>query len=301
MSRSSCEWVHRRLPLLVGDGEGVSNEGCDLAIADREQVQHHLADCASCRKLRAELEETIRILGLASEQLATSPASTSVWALLEDRIQRHQETQSRSQWHQVARAICPRLVRNTLDRIDHSWGHLLGELPLRSAWARDSLIDWIIEFSLYVRVRRAIALRTFFQPGIPRLGFGLGVIMVLLTVFLTVACADRQRFLAELQISANTSPISEVEPFQARSRREIGHVVTLTAPDVDSRVSNSLAQSDPIPVAEVPVPGPGASVKSVGTATAAATAAPTSSPRLDFDLEHGTPMPSQTRTGNLTY
>ena len=86
----------------------------------------------------------------------------------------------------------------------------------------------------------------------PRFGFGLGVTMVAALVLLTVAMVDRQRFLAEAQITANAAPIPMFEANQVSSRDVAGQVVTATVPTTQTRVSNSLAQSDSAPLSEAP-------------------------------------------------
>ena len=254
MSRPSCEWVHQRLPLLVGDGDGLTGEGSDLDAADRDRIERHLVDCAPCRERRAELEQTIAILGLAAEQPAPEPDTLSVWPMLEQRIRQHHAEQSRSRWRRIVRAICPQVIRNAVDRLDRSWGHLPGELPLRLAWAGDSFYDWMSGCSPLARSGEALDLGLSWTAT-PRLGLGLGVAMAVAVVLLVVAMADRQRFHAEIQIAANTAPIPMLETHRGKSREEAGHVVTATVPSTDTRVSNSLAQADSIPAPEAPAPG----------------------------------------------
>jgi hypothetical protein len=300
MSCPSCEWVHRRLPLLVGDSDDLSGEGSDLDAPDRDRIERHLADCASCRERRAELKQTIAILGLAAEQMAVGPGSPSLWPKLEQRIQQHQMHQSGSTWRRLARAICPRVVRSTIDRIDRAWGHLPGELPLHLAWARDSVHEWTSGLSSLTGSVKALEVGMSLRTATPRLGIGLGVAMAVAAALLVGAIVDRQRFHAESQIAANADPIPSLGAYQGKLREEAVHVVT-TVPSVNTRVSNSLAQGDTAPVAEIPVPGQAVPAKAVGTATAAATVVPTSSPRYDFDLEHGTPMLPESRGGKPTY
>jgi anti-sigma factor RsiW len=305
MSFPSCEWVHRRLPLLVGDSDGLTDEGSDLDAPDRDRIERHLAECAPCRERRTELEQTIAILGLAAEQMAVGPGAPSLWPMLEQRIQQYHIQQSRSSWHRLARLICPRMIRNAFDRLDRAWGHLPGELPLHLAWARDSFHEWMGGLSSLTRSVKALKLNMVLQNVTPRLGVVLGGAMAVVAALLVVAVVDRQRFHAESQIAANTGPIPRLDPYRSKMREEAMHVVT-SVPSTNTRVSNSLVQGDTTPVAEIPVPGQAVPAKAIGTATAAATVAPTSSPRYespryDFDLEHGTPMLPDSRGGKPTY
>ena len=300
MSRLSCEWVHQRLPLLVGDADGISGEGSDLDAADRNRIERHLMECAPCSEFRVELEQTIAILQLAAQQPAIEPGTPSIWPVLEQQIRYHAE-QSCSRWRRLGRAVCPQMVQNAIDRLDRSWGHLPGELPLRLVWARDSLREWTSGCSLFARSGETFDLGIPLRAVLPRLGIGLGLGIAAVVVLLAVAMADRQRSHAEGQIAANTTPIPMLETHRGQLREEAGHLATVTVPSTDTRVSSSLAQLDSAPPIEAPVPGQSPPSKAVGTATAAAIMVPTSSPRLDFDLEHGTPMPPETRGGKPTY
>jgi len=139
-----------------------------------------------------------------------------------------------------------------------------------------------------------------------RLGFGLGLAAASAVVLLVVAMADRQRSHAEIQIAANAAPFPRLESHRREPREQAGQLATATVPSVETRVSSSLVQADPSPPTQAPASGQNPPARAAGTATAAATvvptsSVPTSSPRYDFDLEHGTPMPLETRGGKPTY
>jgi hypothetical protein len=79
-------------------------------------------------------------------------------------------------------------------------------------------------------------------------------------------------------------------------------VIIATEPITHSHASNSLAQAGETEFRESAMTNPAVpAVKAVTTATSETTSAPTSSGRYDFYLEHGTPMPPESRGGKSAY
>ena len=250
MTRPSCAWVHQRLPLLVGDDESLSDEGRDLDPAERARIARHLEDCAPCRERRAKLEHTMAILGLAAQQTAPGPDTPSVWPMLDRRIRDHHAARSRSRWHRLGRALCPQIVRNAIDRLDRTWGHLPCELPLRLAWAGDWFRDRVSGSEPGPGSSKAPGVGRAFLAAAPRLGLAIAAAVMLLVV----AMADRHRSRAEIQIAANAAPIPGLEPRQGQPREEAGHVITAIVPSTETRVSSSLARTDPPPLPDPSTP-----------------------------------------------
>ena len=143
------------------------------------------------------------ILGLAAQQTAPGPDTPSVWPMLDRRIRDHHAARSRSRWHRLGRALCPQIVRNAIDRLDRTWGHLPCELPLRLAWAGDWFRDRVSGSEPGPGSSKAPGVGRAFLAAAPRLGLAVAAAVVLLVV----AMADRHRSHAEIQIAANAAPI----------------------------------------------------------------------------------------------
>jgi hypothetical protein len=297
MGRSSCDWVHDWLPLLVDDSDGLACEGNDLNAEDRRLIKHHLTECSSCRQRQAALEKAISVLRIAAVDMTTGLRTPSLWPRLEERIQRHQK-QSRSRWLRTLRAICPEGIRVTADRFFCCCGQLRSNLPLQLAWTRDSLGDFLANRARSVYSSKRPRLGRTFRFAAPRVGFGLAAAGMVL--FLLVVVMQRRQTQPEARIAADTASLPSMQLSLPESPEASEDVVTATSSSTVSRASDSLFLASPA------VPAAAASMGQIATAKTAATittttATATSAPRYDFDLEHGTPMPPETRAGKPAY
>jgi len=299
MGRPSCDWVHERLPLLVDDSDGISCEGNDLSVEDRCRLEHHLAECASCRQHRAALEKAIAILSIAATEMTAGLRTPSLWPMLEERIQHH-HAQSRSTWLRALRSICPEGIRITADRFIRGCDHLRGDLPLQLAWTRDSLGDFLAGRAWFAfssgRSRHGAAHRSV----TPRFGLGFSLAMAGMVVLFLVVVIQQRKTLAEARIAANAVPVPSLELPLPELPEASKDVVTATSSSTVARASDSLALASPPVLPAAPSMGQIATAKTAATATTTATSA-TSPTRYDFDLEHGTPMPPETRGGKPAY
>ena len=299
MGRSSCDWVRAWLPLLVDDSDGLACESNDLNAEDRRLIEQHLAECSSCRQHQAALEEAISVLSIAAADMAVELRTPSLWPKLEERIQRHQE-QSRSRWLRTLRAICPEGIRTTADRFFCCCGHLRSNLPLQLAWTRDSLGDFLANRAWPVFSSRRSRLGSTFRFVTPRVGFGFSLAVAGMIMLLLVVVMQRRQTQAEARIAADTAPLPSMQLPLPELPEASEDVVTATSSSTVSRASKSLS------LATSAVPAAAASMGQITTAKTAstittATATATSAPRYDFDLEHGTPMPPETRADKPTY
>jgi hypothetical protein len=299
MGRSSCDWVHDWLPLLVDDSDGLACEGNDLNAEDRRLIEQHLTECSSCRQHQAGLEKAISVLSIAAADMTTGLRIPSLWPRLEERIQRHQK-QSRSRWLRTLRAICPEGIRVTADRFFCGCGQLRSNLPLQLAWTRDSLGDFLANRARPVfSSRRSRPGRTF-RFLTPQVGFGFSLAAAGMVLFLLVVVMQRRQTQPEARIAADTAPLSSMQLPLPELPEASEDVVTATSSSTVSRASDSLS------LASSAVPAAAASMGQIATAKTASTittttATATSAPRYDFDLEHGTPMPPETRAGKPAY
>jgi Putative zinc-finger len=299
MGRSSCDWVRTWLPLLVDDSDGLACEGSDLNAEDRRLIEQHLTACSSCRQHQAALEEAISVLRFAAADMAAGLRTPSLWPKLEERIQRHQE-QSRSRWLWTLRAICPEGIRITADRFFCGCGQLRSNLPLQLAWTRDSLGDFLANRVWPVFSSRRSRLGGTFRILTPRVGFGFSLAVAGMVMLLLVVVMQRRQTQAEARIAADTAPLPSMQLPLPEMPEATEDVVTATSSSTVSRASKSLS------LATSAVPAAAASMGQIATAKTAstittATATATSAPRYDFDLEHGTPMPPETRSDKPTY
>lgn len=70
MGRSSCDWVHARLPLLVDDGDGLACEDNDLDTEDRRLIKDHLTHCPRCQQRQTDLKKAFTVLSIAAAEMA---------------------------------------------------------------------------------------------------------------------------------------------------------------------------------------------------------------------------------------
>jgi hypothetical protein len=274
MGNRECHWIRARLPLWVvrGDEHGgheTHGERGDLSGRERRHIERHLALCPACREYRASLDQALGALAIAATQLPVWSEAPSLWPALERRIADRNA-------HPVARR--PKPDRGASDRSPRSWGDFAGTHSSRPPGTHDTIGD-------------AVAGRDRWQPRSRRwagLILKVGVAAAVLVAFAGLSVVRQQWTNAQSTILANALPLAEP-------------VVAPTAPDEPPREvvdrdkvdvpANQLAEAEPPRPAEAPTVGIDAAV------------APKSPPntRFGFDLEHGTPMPPDSRDAKPVY
>jgi hypothetical protein len=293
MSNPACEWVRARLPLWVGvndDPTEQNGERDDLSPEDRQSIEGHLGTCPPCRQHQADLDRACHALSEAAGALLVAPDAPSLWPSLEPRMEAH-DARTRPSWVRAVHRVTDRGLRALTD--------LDGDRPIRSAWMRDSLGELLEGAGLSRRGTptcngmgepsgrgRKAASQSGWRPGWVT---GAGVAAAILTLVIALPAVRRQHADAQAVINANAEPL----PVQAMP--SIPVEADKPAPQVlaDDRgiPPRELAQAEPIPVPQAPSAGHEGS-PSPRTAT---------SSRLNFDLEHGTPMPPEARDPKPVY
>jgi hypothetical protein len=292
MGTASCEWVRQWLPLLVEDADESRGDGDDLSCADRHQIVLHVDACKPCREYRASLEAALSLLAAgAAEPPVESDFSASIWPNLEMRIQRHHE-RSESKWVQWLWSICPMGFRVASERLSRGCGRLRGEVPLQVAWLRDSL-DEALEARL-TRLTSCLDMgsESALRGPLLRLGYSLAVALILALVVMPMV--HRRQVQAEAQITANAVPLPSDESAWDGVVDELVDKDRATGTSSPVHVSDTLAQTDRVQTAEASATGQSAGPSAKPSVTAA-------SPRLDFDLEQGIPMPPDARGSKPAY
>jgi hypothetical protein len=288
-----CEWVREWLPLLVADGEETSSEGTDLSPQDRHRIELHLDGCKPCRQRRAALEGALSLLATVAAEPPVEPGGSSVWPKLEERIQIY-HARSQSRWLQFLREVWPAGIRAAVDRFSRGWGQIRDELPLRIAWLRDSVHEF-----LHARLTGETpvsdpSLDSPLRGMLPKLGFSLAI--ACLAVLIVIPLIHRRQVQADAQIAADAAPIPDPDEIPLAELRE-EPAAPAAASHPDSYSSETLAMADPVPVPAPPAVGQGQN--SAAKPTVTVTPAPAS--RYDFDLEHGIPMPPDSRGSKPAY
>jgi len=291
MGNPACEWVRVRLPLWVGVNDDPierNAERDDLSPEDCQSIEEHLGACPSCRQHQADLERAYHALASAAGTLLVAPDAPSLWPLLAERMKAH-DARTRPPWIRAVNRVTDRGLRALTD--------LDGERPLRSAWMRDSLGEVLEGAGL---ARRGVQARN--GPGEPpgrgqkaaaQSGWrpawvtGAGVAAAILAMVIVLPAVRRQHSKALSIIRANAEPLADcVLPAVPAEAEETA------APDLADDLgipARELAQAEPIPVPQAPTSG-----------HEAAPASKTTTPsRLNFDLEHGTPMPPEARDAKV--
>jgi len=299
MGRCSCDWVHDWLPLLVDDSDGLACEGNDLNAEDRHLIEQHLAECPSCRQHQAALEKAISVLSSAVADMTAGPCTPSLWPGLEERIERHRE-RSRSRGLRILCALCPVGFRITADRFFCGCGELRSSLPLQLAWTRDSLGVFLANRAWPDFSSRRSRPGKRFRLVTPRVGFGFSLAVAGMALVLLLAVMQRRQTQPEAGIAADTAPLPRMQLPLPELPEATEDVVTATSSSTVSRASDSLSLASPAVPAAAASMGQIAAAKTASTITTT-TATATSAPRYDFDLEHGTPMPPETRAGKPAY
>jgi hypothetical protein len=280
MSNPACDWVRVRLPLWVGDGadqtERTGEEG-DLGAADRQAIERHLGDCASCQRYRTNLAQALDALAVAAGQVVETQAP-SLWPDLERRIATRNARKA-SRWSRAAGRLA--------DPWSRAWDVLHGERTLRRAWMSDSLRE-----ALHGRQPRESGFNR--MPG---LVLRIGVAAALLVAIVEVPALRRQWVDAQSRIAANEAPLAYLEVSSPPRPEEPSE--TADPVEVDDVAANQVAQTEPPRVSETtPMAGlDGASApKPSPSPTSTAPAR-----RFGYDLEHGTPMPPDAREPKPVY
>ncbi len=303
MGRSSCDWVHDWLPLLVDDSDGLGCEGSDLIGEDRRLIEQHLRECAKCCQHQAALQEAFAILGIAAADMTVGARAPSLWPKLEERIQHHHE-QARSRWIQAIRAICPARTRASIDRFFCGCSQFRSNLPLHLAWTRDSVGDFLADRGWASFLSRQSRSYGMLRSLSPRLIFGLSLAAAAMVLLLLAAVMQQRRQIqAEAPIAAETTPWPRIELPLPELPEPSEDVITSTSSSTVLRASNSPSLATSAAPGTATSMGQAAAAKTASTVTTTTATATTvtSVPRYDFDLEHGTPMPPETRTGKPAY
>jgi hypothetical protein len=274
MGNRECNWIHARLPLWVENAEvqgrpEAHGERGDLSLRERRLIERHLATCAKCGQYRASLDQALGALAAVATQLPVLSEAPSLWPTLERRIA-GRSVKAMSRWRKAARALGNPSVRPS--------GDLDGVRPLRPAWTQDT-------------IREALAGGNREQPGSKRLAelfVKLSVAAAVVVAVVGLSVMRQQWKIAQSTIAANSVPLAEPvvlstvvdEPPQVITQQDQG----------DTPV-NQLAEAEPPRLAEPSSPAVDAA------------AAPKSPPntRFGFDLEHGTPMPPDSREPKPVY
>ncbi len=294
MDNPECEWVRVRLPLCVGisdDPTERGGEGGDLSPEDCRSIERHLGSCPACAEHQAGLEPHLATLGLAADALVAAPEAPSLWPALKQRIEAH-HAPNRPRWL--------RAVHGVSDRGSRAWTAFDSERPLRMAWMRDSLSEVLKGTGLGEATPRGQSGR---RRWVRRTAWVMGtsVAAALLALVIGLPVAQRQQESAQSVISANARPLpgAVVPPLPVEAKTP---AIADSANEPDTPASE-LAQADPTPAPEPPATEAAPASKSApatGTATATANPAPAPS-RWNYDLEHGTPMPSYARDAKPVY
>jgi hypothetical protein len=272
MGNRQCEWICARLPLWVDKGDSSSQftdqqDGGDLTAKDRRQIECHLVHCAACRREVAALERALRALTAAIAEPPVALQIPSLWPILERRIV-SRNTQDSPQW--------PRAVLTHTDREAYPLGNLDDERPLHRAWVRDGIRE---------------LLGAQWNPASNR-NAGL---LLRVSAVLVVACAvvglpvvNQQRLTSQSVIRANAMPLADaVAPLVATDEPQ---AETLDG-DTGDAFPSQLADNELVSPRESPAP----------LSDPASGPKPLPRTRFGSDLEHGLPMPRDSRESKPVY
>ena len=292
MGTASCEWVRQRLPLLVEDADETHGEGDDLSCADRHRIELHTDACNPCRQYRASLNGTLSLLAAGAAEPPIEPDSAaSIWPALEMRIERHHE-RTESRWLQWFWSVWPTGLRTAVERFCRGCGRLHGEIPLQIAWLQDSLDETLETRLARLTLHLGMGSESALRGPLVRLGCSLAVALVL--ALIVMPAVHHRQVQDEVQIAANAAPIpeDEIPSDDLLDKPEDADRATGTGSPVHA--SDTLAQVDRLPVNETSTSGqsPAPSARPSVTPT---------SPRFDFDLEQGIPMPPDAHGGKPAY
>ncbi|MGC8641333.1 MAG: hypothetical protein ACP5XB_15825 [Isosphaeraceae bacterium] len=240
-------------------------------------------------------------LASAASEPWDQPANPSIWRELERRIQ-HRPARRQGLWRRLVARICPKSLDRAANHLASGLDSLQTEIPLRLAWTQDSVRELIDKIAFILRSRHASEIAPPIWMYRKQFLGGISLAVVAVLILTVLAVSHRQVLPAGSQVAVNPAPVQVTRtPIEDVPEQTMDVIVT-TEPVTHSRASNSLVQAEmpaPIePLASKPNPP---AVKALARATAEATAVPTSSPQYDFYLEHGTPMPPESRGSKPAY
>jgi len=274
MRNRECEWVRARLPLWVDKGVAhaqspVVGEGRDLPAKDSAAIVQHLAECAICRLQQLKLERALGALAVAAAHLPVVPEAPSIWPEIELRIANR---------YPSGRARGPHAGDGGDVGWLRPWSELDGDRPIRRAWTRDTIGELLDSRHL----RGSRSKRT------TDLILRLSVAATILIGLIQFQILQRRWADAEATITANSAPLDEPAVPLATIQKLAREIPERDRNEVPA---NQLAEADPPRPAESPV----AAVES------APIPKPSPTTRFGFDLDHGTPMPPDSREAKPVY
>jgi hypothetical protein len=270
-----CGWVRARLPLWVDQGVAEEQseaigDGRDLSAKDSRVITQHLSECARCRQHRLDLEQALGALAAAAAHLPVIPEAPSLWPELERRIANPHASDGAHGPQGMDRAV----------RSLRSWSELDGDRPIRQAWTRDTIGELLASRSL----------RGSKSKPATDLILRLSVAATILIGFIQFQILHRRLVEAEATITANRASLGELIVPLTTSEEPLPEIADRDKNDVPR---NQLAEAD------LPRPRPAESpAAAVETAPIRKSSAPT---RFGFDLDHGTPMPPDSRETKAVY
>jgi Putative zinc-finger len=274
MGNHECEWIEDRLPLWVdnGDCDGsteVPGERGDLTAKERQLIEQHLAGCARCQRHRLALEQALGALAVAANHMPIAPDAPSVWPLLEQRIA-DRDTSGGGRWSTASGRSTARSVR--------PWANLDSVRPLRRAWTRDTLREMLAGSN------QPTSESNRFSTSLIKTSAVAAAVLIALT---GTWMAHRQWATAQNMILANSVPLADPLPVTAVAEEPRLEIVDRSRDDVPT---NQLEEAEP------PRPPETASPKVEATVPK-----PSMHTRFGFDLEHGIPMPPDSREAKPVY
>jgi hypothetical protein len=216
------------------------------------------------------LEQALGALAIAANDLPVLSEAPSLWPLLERQIANHDA---------YASGRCPQAVDAPAGRSTQNLGNLDSARPLRQAWMRDTLRE----------VLAGRNQRKSESTRLPELVWKLSVAAAVLVMLTGIVRARWQWKTAQSTILANSVRLANPVPVPVVIDEQLPpETVDQDANDV---AATQLAEAEPSRPIEAPALGTDA------------VAAPKPSPptRFGFDLEHGIPMPRDTRDAKPVY
>ncbi len=268
-----CGWVRARLPLWVhhavrDEQSQVGSEGSDLSAKDSSVIALHLAACTSCHQHRLNLERALGALAVAAADLPLAQDPPSLWPELERRIANPQTSDGRRDRH----------VTDGAARSPRPWSDLDGDRPISRAWTRDTIGE-LLTGRRFVRTKSRRKTDLILKLSVA------ATILIGLVLFQIL---QRKYNDAEAMIAANRVPLDELVVPMSTSDEPVVEITDHSANEVPP---NQLADADPQRPDEFQAPA-------VETAPILKSSPPT---RFGFDLDHGTPMPPDSRDAKPVY
>lgn len=274
MGNHECEWIEDRLPLWVdnGDCDGsteVPGERGDLTTTERQQIRRHLASCTRCQRRRLALEQAFGALAVVANEVPIALDTPSLWPLLEQRIA-DRDTSGGGRWSLAPRRSTARSVR--------PWANLDSVRPLRRAWTHDTLGE------LLAGSDQPTGDSKRFSTWLFKTGAVAAAVLVTLT---GTWMAHREWVIAQNMIPTNNMPLADPLPVAVVAEEPPLENVDRNRDDVPI---NQLAEVEPPRIQET-----------VSPRVEAIAPKPSMHTRFGFDLEHGIPMPPDSREAKPVY